>query len=255
MKERALDLPEAYLELQVEKGRSFFVYQSDLGILKRVEAQLAKDREREREARALVGGFGVVGNIGNIGVGAVRGSFPLFGKQNSNGKRDWQSQSFSGSVRSETGAAHPYARSPRNSISYPAPPQPTVVPSQAHAYGYGYNNSYDYNGYNVYNNSYNGYSGYNGYNSYSSGVGQDGGSAYPYSSAHVNGVSSVGGHSLNGPSMHVQGRRPRARTSPLLPPHVDHQTWFNDPRFDGSFPSRVLPFLYLGNLYVLHFFS
>jgi dual specificity MAP kinase phosphatase len=29
---------------------------------------------------------------------------------------------------------------------------------------------------------------------------------------------------------------------------VDHQTWFSDPRFDGSFPSRVLPFLYLGNL-------
>jgi dual specificity MAP kinase phosphatase len=38
----------------------------------------------------------------------------------------------------------------------------------------------------------------------------------------------------------------------------DHQSWFNDPRFDGSFPSRVLPFLYLGNLnhasnaYMLH---
>lgn len=50
----------------------------------------------------------------------------------------------------------------------------------------------------------------------------------------------------------VKGR-PRASTSPWLPSLFggDHQSWFNDPRFDGSFPSRVLPFLYLGNLYVL----
>jgi dual specificity MAP kinase phosphatase len=48
-------------------------------------------------------------------------------------------------------------------------------------------------------------------------------------------------------------RRPRASTSPLLPSVVDdHQVWFDDPRFDGSFPSRVLPFLYLGNLCVFH---
>lgn len=47
----------------------------------------------------------------------------------------------------------------------------------------------------------------------------------------------------------VSMRRPRASTSPLLPSLVDdHQVWFDDPRFDGSFPSRVLPFLYLGNL-------
>ncbi|KAA1476202.1 hypothetical protein DENSPDRAFT_499399 [Dentipellis sp. KUC8613] len=57
----------------------------------------------------------------------------------------------------------------------------------------------------------------------------------------------------------TQHGRPRASTSPLLPSLVsDHQVWFDDPRFDGSFPSRVLPFLYLGNLnhasnaYMLH---
>lgn len=50
-----------------------------------------------------------------------------------------------------------------------------------------------------------------------------------------------GGHGFVG--------RPRASTSPMLPSLVDdHQVWFDDPRFDGSFPSRVLPFLYLGNL-------
>jgi len=47
----------------------------------------------------------------------------------------------------------------------------------------------------------------------------------------------------------VAKSRPRASTSPWLPSlFADHQAWFNDPRFDGSFPSRVLPFLYLGNL-------
>jgi len=61
--------------------------------------------------------------------------------------------------------------------------------------------------------------------------------------------------------MSVMGR-PRASTLPApiatAPSLNDHQVWFNDPRFDGSFPSRVLPFLYLGNLnhatnaYMLH---
>lgn len=51
------------------------------------------------------------------------------------------------------------------------------------------------------------------------------------------------------PGQQVTGvRRARASTSPMLPSFLDHETWFNDPKFDGSFPSRVLPFLYLGNL-------
>ncbi|KAF8339541.1 protein-tyrosine phosphatase-like protein [Cantharellus anzutake] len=43
-----------------------------------------------------------------------------------------------------------------------------------------------------------------------------------------------------------------------MPSRIDHNAWFTDPRFDGSFPSRVLPHLYLGNLnhasnaYMLH---
>jgi hypothetical protein len=43
-------------------------------------------------------------------------------------------------------------------------------------------------------------------------------------------------------------RRQRASTMPMMPTFTDHQSWFNDPRFNGSFPSRVLPFLYLGDL-------
>lgn len=62
-----------------------------------------------------------------------------------------------------------------------------------------------------------------------------------FGNGNGNVVGGHGGHGFVG--------RPRASTSPMLPSLVDdHQVWFDDPRFDGSFPSRVLPFLYLGNL-------
>ncbi|KLO17443.1 hypothetical protein SCHPADRAFT_900708 [Schizopora paradoxa] len=186
MKECGLDLPGAYLELQVEKGRSFFVYQSDLGTLKRIESHLKKERENTRPFQPPY---------------RVRSSqTPLSPSRPSisrNNSRDWTTWTSSNaqeeSVR-ETGASHPYARSPRNSISYPASALEAGLPPM----------------------------------------------------------------SESAPAATVPHRRPRAQTSPLLPPHIDHQTWFTDPRFDGSFPSRVLPFLYLGNLnhaqnaYMLH---
>ena len=43
-------------------------------------------------------------------------------------------------------------------------------------------------------------------------------------------------------------RRPRASATPAMPSFADRWSWFNDPRFNGSFPSRVLQFLYLGDL-------
>lgn len=45
---RGLSLPEAYLELQVQKKRSIFVYQNDLDLLRRVESRLSGKREQER---------------------------------------------------------------------------------------------------------------------------------------------------------------------------------------------------------------
>jgi len=139
---RSMALPEAYLELQVTKKRSFFVYETDVRLLKAIESKLARDR-------------------------------------------------------------HAKLPSPRRFLSGPARANslnPDVNSSAMSA-------SYDETG------------------------------SAPIASM----------------------RRPRACTSPLLPSLVDdHQVWFDDPRFDGSFPSRVLPFLYLGNLnhaanaYMLH---
>ncbi|KDQ52679.1 hypothetical protein JAAARDRAFT_210382 [Jaapia argillacea MUCL 33604] len=161
---RGLSLPEAYLELQVVKKRSFFVYSSDLGVLKRVEGRLERDRDG----------------------GAVRSGMPIVGGPRAYGRP--------GSV-GESG----------NALG-------SLVSSSWH--------------------------------SRADSVGSSGQPVLPQLQQQPNGV---------------MVKRPRACTSPALPPFVaGHEAWFNDPRFDGSFPSRVLPFLYLGNLnhasnvYMLH---
>ncbi|KAF8525877.1 hypothetical protein BU17DRAFT_40942 [Hysterangium stoloniferum] len=154
MSERRCSLPEAYLELQVGRGRSFFVQAWDLGVLRRIEGRYyaggGAARERERAGRE------------RWGWGALMG------------------RSSSSSISSSNNTT----TSPALSTSIPSTP---ITP----------------------------------------------------------------------PEQQLQ-RRARSQTSPLLPALVDHQSWFNDERFDGSFPSRVLPFLYLGNLnhasnaYMLH---
>jgi len=139
---RGMALPEAYLELQVTKKRSFFVYETDVRLLKAIESKLARDR-------------------------------------------------------------HAKLPSPRRFLSGPA---------RANSLNPGINSS-----------------------------------------------AMSASYDETGQAPIASMRRPRASTSPLLPSLVDdHQVWFDDPRFDGSFPSRVLPFLYLGNLnhaanaYMLH---
>ncbi|KAJ7787754.1 hypothetical protein B0H14DRAFT_3095342 [Mycena olivaceomarginata] len=165
---RRLRLPEAYLELQVAKRRSFFVYPGELGLLRRVEARIGGGevyRVRGRR-RGVWGAWG--GGRWRVRWRRLR-------------RRRARLQPYSG--------ARPSAKSVSFAPGAVLNP-PAMVPSQSGA------------------------------------------------------VTRAG--------------RPRARTSPWLPSFGDHQSWFNDPRFDGSFPSRVLPFLYLGNLnhasnaYMLH---
>lgn len=161
------------------------MYQSDLGMLKRIEAHLQKQRMQFNAQPAS--------SYSPFRPSSSRGSSHGGSDSGERERRNWDptAQAQAPPAR-ETGAAHPYARSPRNSISYPA--------------------------------SVNGFAGEN-----------------------VRGPPAVV-PSQGGAAGALLHGRPRALTSPMLFPHIDHQTWFNDPRFDGSFPSRVLPFLYLGNL-------
>lgn len=175
---RKMTLPEAYLELQLEKRRSFFVYPTEVQPMRRVEARL----ERERAAAA--------GIATPTGPGTPDPATTTTATTTTrHGRPPAMSMSFAaGSVHSGFfGPAGAQQQQQRDELSSSVP---------------------------------------------------------------------------TGESMDLAGpvRRPRAST---LPPPIanvvgDHQVWFNDPRFDGSFPSRVLPFLYLGNLnhaanaYMLH---
>lgn len=216
---RGLSLPEAYLELQVAKRRSFFVYSNDLGILRRMEHRLRE--ERERSGLSLVNG--VVSGPGGArgwasGMGSMRGVGG--GGGGGGGRPAAKSISFGtqpnlpGFIRSSPVAVA--------SLPPPTGPQQQQTQSQQHAL--------------------------EGQVGGPNGSGQDG----ERMAASVGSLPSLPGHSssADGTSMPVVKSRPRAKTSPWLPSLFggDHQLWFNDPRFDGSFPSRVLPFLYLGNL-------
>ncbi|KAF8754391.1 Dual specificity phosphatase, catalytic domain [Rhizoctonia solani] len=55
MLERQISLPEAYLDLQCTRDRSFFVYPSDVGVLRRVEARLGLEGRSDREEGSAAG--------------------------------------------------------------------------------------------------------------------------------------------------------------------------------------------------------
>ena len=170
---RGSSLPEAYLTLQVEKRRSFFVYQSDLGVLRRVEARLEKDRTAQTSSQAPTP------HPSPAPVGA------------SHGDGSWSRSLGHASARSVQFANPPVVN------------DPSVIPT---------------------------------------GVSAPSAVVHPLRTRSES-EADIGAH----PHTPV---RPRAKTLPPTRtlPWKDHQVWFNDPRFDGSFPSRVLPFLYLGNL-------
>jgi dual specificity MAP kinase phosphatase len=216
---RALSLPEAYLELQVVKKRSFFVYESDLGVLRRVEGRLVSEREQER---VRLGGGGVGGGSGSGGRagGVVRtGSNGSFGRQNG-WARFSSTNPIYGNGNGNDGGGSGYSRPSYHSGGRPAANSISVtMPTTPHHMSSNNNSPFT-----------------------SSGM------AYP-----LNGTADTSpppAPMMIVPSQnHLVKSRPRASTSPWLPSlFEDHQSWFSDPRFDGSFPSRVLPFLYLGNL-------
>ena len=176
---KELSLPEAYLELQVEKQRSFFVYQSDLSLLRRIESRTQEER-RGQDRRAQRPHM-------NIGTGfhPYSNAWQNFGDVNSYPSSPKPPPTSRPSAKSVSFAQPPVLLGVRNDGSPHAPLAP------------------------------------------------------PLRSSHTTSVERM-----------TVGRvsRPRANTLPSGMFGGDHQAWFNDPRFDGSFPSRVLPFLYLGNL-------
>lgn len=208
---RGLSLPQAYLELQVVKKRSFFVYQSDLGLLRRVESKVNQDRGRVK-ANGSNPGDSTSPPTSSTGPGTGMSAVQYVNVVEGGTEVGW----------------NPGLR--------PGWPQPVVG------------------------------QGAGGHLSKGGGVGAD-----PVIGAHGHSASveelpvqmqqaqtqvdnklgqdaSQFGKTANILGFSPGYRRQRASTMPMMPTFTDHQSWFNDPRFNGSFPSRVLPFLYLGDL-------
>ncbi|KAF5349750.1 hypothetical protein D9758_010199 [Tetrapyrgos nigripes] len=212
---KSLDLPHAYLELQVNKRRSFFVYQMDLGLLRRVEEYMLEEKKREKEKRdreererkererEWEGRYSFMNGSGHLAYSSLfnggKGGYG-FGTH-INPHTTWSRASNFTASGDDRKA---YRSQVSKSVSFAHPPSETMERGTTRA------------------------------------------AAIPISSSLPTLPSSVLDNSMAGKRV----QRPRARTSPWLPSLYggDHQNWFNDPRFDGSFPSRVLPFLYLGNL-------
>ncbi|KAL4075061.1 hypothetical protein V8B97DRAFT_1949258 [Scleroderma yunnanense] len=180
---KGLSLPEAYLEMQVVKRRSFFVYQAEVALLKKVEARLGmgsgQGRARSHSYRYR-----------DRGLVATSGQWMSIPPEDPHSNSNLCLRPLMLNI------------SPGGSSGMRCPAMPI-----AH-------------------------------------------------SATMPNMLGVGAEEEVKPPPQSLLRRPRASTLPTFIP--DHQSWFDDARFDGSFPSRVLPFLYLGNLnhasnaYMLH---
>ncbi|KAF9514621.1 hypothetical protein BS47DRAFT_1376479 [Hydnum rufescens UP504] len=201
MRAKRYSLPEAYLELQIERSRSFFVCPGDLEVLGRVESALGSaDNERRREEKVArrekeraAGTATSTPRTQNDESGPKStGSATSISHQHSNSMPGARWGRWSGPWR--TGGLGPVVGNNPHSTVSQSSPTAEVLASQT-------------------------------------------GSKTPQ-------------------QVH---QRARALTSPVsMPSRMNHNAWFTDLRFDGSFPSRVLPHLYLGNLnhasnaYMLH---
>lgn len=231
---RRCNLPEAYLELQIERNRSFFVCPGDMGVLRRVESTLGSvDSERRREEKlarrekeravqahqqaAHQSTFRVNDNAvvaSNASAADSLSASSRWGKWSGS----WRSGAVSGLGLGPvfgSFSATPGGQTGDSAAAATGGPSSAVTPSPI--------------------------------------------TSIPSSTLDMNGIATQSPMAAPIPKNFPPVQRARALTSPVsLPSHIDHSAWFMDPRFDGSFPSRVLPHLYLGNLnhatnaYMLH---
>ena len=201
MRAKRYSLPEAYLELQIERSRSFFVCPGDLEVLGRVESALGSaDSERRREEKVArrekerAGTAASVPRTQNDESASKRlnGAAVSSSHQHASSMSGGRWGRWPGTWRS--GTVGPVFSSNSNSTAAQSPPTAEAPASPTPS-------------------------------------------------------PSVQTESKTPQPVH---QRARALTSPVsMPSRIDHNAWFTDLRFDGSFPSRVLPHLYLGNLYAI----
>ncbi|KAG0359745.1 tyrosine/serine/threonine protein phosphatase pps1 [Podila minutissima] len=172
-----LPLAEAFVKLQMDLGRSFFVYSNDAILMLEVENQVWQ-RILDSQEKDVSSGCGV-------------GPVPLSPTSPSAGSPP-NSSSLSSSVSSSTSS---FFSALLNMSSGPQQQHPQITP--------------------------------------------------PWQSSSMEGVDPV---RVRDPSK-CDEDMPMSLAMPFSTPEHEKQfEWFYHPEFEGSFPSRILPFLYLGNL-------
>ena len=250
MRNKRYSLPEAYLELQIERSRSFFVCSGDLGVLRRVESSLSSaDNERRREEivarREKERVAAVAAEVRNAQaeghVIATRNPKVTGGTPNlsTNGDSIVPEQS------NDTTGAAVVATSSIPSGSPNVNGTATGSNATANRWGKWGPSSWKSGSLSLVTPVFG--VGLSSMASAAAGALADPISQFGPSSAPTGSVPSTPAANSSKP-LPAPGRA-RALTTPIsMPSRVDHNAWFTDPRFEGSFPSRVLPFLYLGNL-------
>lgn len=234
MHARRCNLPEAYLELQLEKNRSFFVCPGDMGVLRRVESTLGSvDSERRREEKLARR------EKERQAAAARERDAAIANAHHHQHKMDDNAMVASNAT---------VTVSELTSASASTLGMPSSLPSSSSSRWSKWSGSWR-NG-----------TGSLGlgpvFGSFSAtpggGVGSTAMNETPGGSTSAAIPSSISVmNAPPAPKSFPPVQRARALTSPVsLPSHMDHSAWFMDPRFDGSFPSRVLPHVYLGNLCV-----
>ncbi|ORY94293.1 hypothetical protein BCR41DRAFT_365418 [Lobosporangium transversale] len=177
-----ISLAEAYVKLQTDLGRSFFVYPNDAVMMLEVENQIWQrilmekvDREASTRLSSTIGS--------NQQQEAASGASSLSSSASSSSS---SSSSFSSSLNMSNTTAS--GNTPSSSSSLPSPISPSA--------------------------------------------------STPSLNMMMEGIESAQG----------KKEEPIIQKPYLRPGHEERFQWFYHPEFEGSFPSRILPFLYLGNL-------
>ncbi|KAF9363493.1 tyrosine/serine/threonine protein phosphatase pps1 [Mortierella sp. NVP85] len=178
-----ISLAEAYLKLQTEHGRSFFVYPNDAIMMLEVENQIWKRLLLEKVERESVAKWGMSG--------------PLSPPMSALPKSDPSSPSSSSFFSSLLNMTNQMPKEEKQ--------------GEQEQEGQGQREQLD-------------------------------GSQSPRSSGPLP-VLMEGIEPMPDRDEELAIQRPFAK-----PAHMDRFEWFYHPEFEGSFPSRILPFLYLGNL-------
>lgn len=199
----SMSLPEAYLELQNARARSFFVYPNDLEFLKKMEARFAS-ASRDSSSRSLTSRDRDGKDSITRSVTIDRIDSSTSSSQGGGGGKGWKWATWAGARTGSLSIPN------TSSIDETAPANSgndsDVMPGSTPP-------------------------------------------SSPSSLLPILSTSTPGGSALmSSLGSSLPRKRARASTSPMPNVLSDHWAWFSDPRFDGSFPSRVLPFLYLGNL-------